>query len=381
VPTIASARVRSIRRSLLAWWDAGHRDLPWRYPQQGADPYRVWIAEVMLQQTRVAVVVPYFRRFVRRFPTLPSLARARDEEVLAHWSGLGYYARARRLAPAAREAVSRFGGLPPSIEALSELPGFGPYTAGAVASIAFGIRTACVDGNVARVLGRVFRLDGAPARRARERAWALARELVPADRPGDFNQALMELGATVCLPRTPACGGCPVRRICAVRRSGGLPRAAARTGLRPAPVVELACAVVRRGGDVLLVRQPGDGLFGGLWGLPFAAGATPERARRALAQGTFTTAGEVGALSPGRELAGVERVLTHRRLRMRAYECGGAAPLLPGARTMWYRMPPPGASTSRSGALPCIALSTAMRTLMEALPGGQNTLTRRGATV
>ncbi len=160
---ISTARRAALRRRLLAWYDAGHRRLPWRAPQRGADPYRVWLAEVMLQQTQVATVVPYFERFVGRFPSLAALAEAAEDEVLALWSGLGYYARGRNLLAAAREARARHGGLPASLEALRALPGFGPYTAGAVASIAFAIPAPAVDGNVSRVLARLFAVDGDPA--------------------------------------------------------------------------------------------------------------------------------------------------------------------------------------------------------------------------
>ncbi|MFL5274791.1 MAG: A/G-specific adenine glycosylase, partial [Anaeromyxobacteraceae bacterium] len=189
---IPPSRRAALRRRLLAWWDAGHRDLPWRFPQHAADPYRVWLAEVMLQQTQVAVVVPYYERFVARFPTLAALAAAGEDEVLALWSGLGYYARGRRVLEAARAALERHGGLPAHVDALRALPGFGPYTAGAVASIAFGLPSPCVDGNVARVLARLFLVDAAPEDRAAvARLWRLAAELVPPERPGDFNQALM----------------------------------------------------------------------------------------------------------------------------------------------------------------------------------------------
>ncbi|HEY6004891.1 MAG TPA: A/G-specific adenine glycosylase, partial [Anaeromyxobacter sp.] len=215
---IAPARRAALRRRLLAWWDAGHRKLPWRFPQRAADPYRVWLAEVMLQQTRVATVIPYYERFLERFPTLEALAAAREDDVLALWGGLGYYARGRNLAAAAREAMARHGGLPASLEALRALPGFGPYTAGAVASIAFAIPAAAVDGNVARVLARLEAVRGDPSgKRFRARIDALARELVDRERPGDLNQALMELGATLCSRRAPACRRCPMAPLCAAR--------------------------------------------------------------------------------------------------------------------------------------------------------------------
>lgn len=318
--------------------------MPWRFPQGAADPYRVWVAEVMLQQTRVEAVVPYYERFLARFPTLAALAAAADDEVLALWGGLGYYARARNLARAAREATARHGGLPASLEALRALPGFGPYTAGAVASIAFAIPAAAVDGNAARVLARLFAIEGAPAAAAtRARLAALADELVDPGRPGDLNQALMDLGATVC-GRAPACRRCPLAALCAARATG-------RAGLLPAPrrrparrPLILACAVARRGGALLLVRRPAGGLFGGLWAPPAAEVAAGEDARRALslalrAQGLR---GRVGA-----ELAACERLLTHRALTLRAFAfepARGAAPARDGLR--WAAPGAPGLPTA-----------------------------------
>jgi len=319
-PPISAARRDALRRRLLGWWDRGHRELPWRYPQDAADPYRVWLAEVMLQQTQVAQALPYYRRFVLRFPSLEALARASEEEVLALWGGLGYYARGRRLLRAAREALARYGGLPASVEALRGLPGFGPYTAGAVASIAFGVRASCVDGNVARVLSRLFLLRGAPEHpRTGARLRGLAEALVPEGRPGDFNQALMELGALVCTRPRPRCTRCPLAGLCRARRAGvelEVPKARARRRAVPAG---LACAVVRRGEALLFARRPPGGLFGGLWALRAAAvppGGEPREAlRRELA---LTLSLEVAVGSP---LGSVERLLTHRRLRLSAYLC------------------------------------------------------------
>jgi A/G-specific adenine glycosylase len=308
----------SLRRRLLAWWDAGHRDLPWRYPQHAADPYRVWLAEVMLQQTRVEAVIPYYRRFVARWPTLPALAAAGDAEVLAAWSGLGYYARCRHLLSAARAAQERHGGLPASVEALRALPGFGPYTAGAVASIAFAIPAAAVDGNVARVLARLFLLAGGPGTpKVKRRLEALAGWLVDPVRPGDFNQALMDLGATTCLPRRPRCPSCPLAGSCAARRAGreaDPPRWTARRRPRP---VQVAVLRLERGGRLLLSRSPDGGLLGGMWGLPgveVPTGADPARVLERWGRE------ELGAgLEVREELATVVRVLTHRRLEFRIF--------------------------------------------------------------
>ncbi|HUR26931.1 MAG TPA: A/G-specific adenine glycosylase, partial [Planctomycetota bacterium] len=204
----------ALRKSLASWYLAQRRDLPWRRTQ---DPYAIWISEAMLQQTRVETVIGYWARFLARFPDIASLARAREEDVLAAWSGLGYYRRAKSLCEAARAIVAEHGGrFPRSRESVLALPGVGPYTAGAVLSIAFDQREAIVDGNVARVFSRVFALeDVLGSASSQEKLWDLARELLPPTRgAGDWNQALMELGATVCTARDPLCGTCPIARHC-----------------------------------------------------------------------------------------------------------------------------------------------------------------------
>ncbi|HYS82978.1 MAG TPA: NUDIX domain-containing protein, partial [Anaeromyxobacteraceae bacterium] len=281
--------------------------------------YRVWLAEVMLQQTQVAAAVPYYRRFVERFPSLIALAAATEEEVLLLWSGLGYYARGRRLHAAARAALARHGGLPADLAALRALPGFGPYTAGAVASIAFAIPEACVDGNVSRVLARLALLEGAPESRAvRDGLWKLARELVDPARPGDWNQALMELGATVCVKPAPRCVRCPLESLC-LARAIGRERELPPARVRRAPVLlHLACAAVERGGALLVARRPVGGLFAGMWELPsveVVGGAEPRRALRA------GLASRGLPITVGREVVRVERTLTHRRLSLGAHRC------------------------------------------------------------
>ena len=316
---VAAPRRAALRRRLLAWYDAGHRALPWRFPQRGADPYRVWIAEVLLQQTQVRAVIPYYERFIAAFPNLEALAAAREDAVLALWSGLGYYARGRNLHAAARESLRLHGGLPASREALAALPGFGPYTAGAVASIAFAIPAAAVDGNVARVLARLFLVEGDPAAaRTRARLTALAEAIVHPERPGDLNQALMELGATVCGKPSPACGRCPVAPLCAARAAGRareVPPARRRPARRP---LGLACAIIRRGASILLTRRPARGLFARLWAPPAAELATGEEPARALERALRGAAlrGRVGA-----EIAACERTLTHRQLTLRGFAC------------------------------------------------------------
>jgi A/G-specific adenine glycosylase len=323
---IPRPRAEAIRRRLLAWFDRARRDLPWR----GADPYGVWLSEVMLQQTQVKTVLPYWKRFRERFPTLPALAAADDDEVLSLWSGLGYYARCRNLLRAARAIVERHGGeLPASLEALRELPGFGPYTAGAVASIAFGIPAPIVDGNAARVLARLFLVEGDPAgKAARDRHWALAAALVDPRRPGDFNQALMELGATVC-GRDPPCPRCPLVTLCAARAAGRereVPRPRPRANRR---AVTLAAAVVVRRGAILFTRREGEGLFGGLWELPSAEVGPGGDAAKILAG---ALASRLGITAKGATPLGtVRHVLTHRELTVTAYRCRASGALVPAS--------------------------------------------------
>jgi A/G-specific adenine glycosylase len=335
---IPGPRRAALRRRLLAWWDAGHRRLPWRFPQHGADPYRVWLAEVMLQQTQVRTVLPYYARFVARFPTLEALAGAREDDVLALWSGLGYYARGRNLLAAAREARARHGGLPASLEALRALPGFGPYTAGAVASIAFAIPAAAVDGNVVRVIARAFALRGQPAApRFRGRVQAIAAALVGEAagsgsgsgsgsgiaRPGDLNQSLMELGATICTPRSPACPRCPVAPLCAAR-AAGLAARIPPPRRRPARrALVLACAIARRDGAILLARRPAGGLFGGLWAPPCVEVREGEDAGAALGDALRREHGLRADV--GHELAACQRTLTHRALTLRGFALAPAA--------------------------------------------------------
>lgn len=309
---------RAIRRALLDWFRRQARDLPWRRTQ---DPYRVWLSEIMLQQTRVATVVPYYRRFVRAFPSVRALAAAPLQRVLKLWEGLGYYARARSLHAAAQRIVREHGGrLPASARQWSELPGIGRYTAAAVASIAQGEPVAALDGNGRRVLARLAALETTTdGPRATELLWNLAQELLDRNSPGDFNQALMELGATVCRPKGPDCARCPLAAGCRARAAGRQHELPVRPR-RPAPKrVEAASAAIFRGRRCLFVRRPPRGLLGGLWELPGGVVPRGRAARRALVRHV-------------RELLGVEvRVValratvrhdfTHRRLRLRVYEC------------------------------------------------------------
>ncbi len=256
----SSPWVKSFRRRLLRWYDRSRRELPWR---GNVDPYRTWISEVMLQQTRVAAVIRYYQHFVRRFPDVRSLARAPESAVLAAWSGLGYYRRARMLHRAAREIVGERGGkLPGSAAEWCELPGIGRYTAAAIASIAQGEPVAVVDGNVERVLGRLLGLRD----RSTAKHWQLAEQLISRERPGDFNQAMMELGATVGLPGEPLCSECPVVRLCVSKGKFS-------AGADPAPRLkrDIAYALGLRAGAVRLRRRAAsERLMPGMWELPAA---------------------------------------------------------------------------------------------------------------
>ena len=253
---LTPAALRKLRHALLTWYDVHRRELPWRCD---ADPYRVWVSEIMLQQTRVAAVVEHYARFLRKFPTVQALAAAREASVLAVWSGLGYYHRARRLHQAAKlVARQRRGIFPCTAEEWRQLPGIGRYTAAAIASIAFGEAVAVVDGNVERVLDRMF-----AAAEGKEAAWQRVEALLDRERPGDFNQAMMELGATVCTPRAPQCPVCPLHDWCTSR--GANPA-------RPQPArkrKQLIYGLARRNGSVLLVQRPANAsLMAGMWELP-----------------------------------------------------------------------------------------------------------------
>jgi A/G-specific adenine glycosylase len=257
-----------VRAALGEWYRDNARDLPWRRTR---DPYAIWVSEVMLQQTRVATVIPYFERWMQRFPTLEVLAAAREEDVLHAWQGLGYYSRARGLLRGARAVVERHGGrMPDDVPSLRSLPGIGPYTAGAIASIAFDRPAPIVDGNVVRVLTRVYGLTGDPAKSPlKQRIWRLAEELVPERGARDFNQALMELGATVCAPKTAECSDCPLARSCVARTRGWQDRLP-ELGKRPkVTAMRMVAAVIEKNGRVLVARLGDDApRWAGMWQFP-----------------------------------------------------------------------------------------------------------------
>ena len=301
-----------LRAQLLAWYDAGARDLPWRRTR---DPYAIWLSEVMLQQTRVETVLRYYERFLAQFPSAAALASASEDAVMAAWSGLGYYRRARLLHSGVREVVARYGGQVPSApDALRALPGVGRYTAGAIASIAFEQPEPVVDGNVARVLCRVLALDGAPEDRAvQAQLWATAGKLARGPRPGALNQALMELGATLCGKHAPQCWRCPLRTRCAAHAQGRqaeLPRARSK---KPPRAVELVALIARDQADAVWLGKGEGSLFGALWNLPMHEGRG-----RAAARALLERVGLEGMLA-ARACAEIEHVLTHRRFAVQLW--------------------------------------------------------------
>lgn len=305
-------RIAALRERLLAWYRANKRDLPWRRTR---DPYAIWLSEVMLQQTRVETVVPYWARFVRDYPTVHDLAEAPLDDVLAKWSGLGYYRRARALHEAARQiAVERDGIFPRAATELRTIKGIGPYTAGAVASIAFDEPAPVVDGNVLRVYARIFEVeDDLRSAKGVQKIWSIASEVIPSKNAGDFNQALMELGATICTPKSPRCLLCPVRELCAASAHGReetLPHLAPKKAPKEWRRVAL---VVTDGDRVLVARRRGDALFGGMWEPPAVDDdeGTDERPR-ALAKLVRLQRG-----ASCTEMEPVQHVLSHRKMTLR----------------------------------------------------------------
>lgn len=319
LPLPALTLRRRLARRLLDWYQRHRRDLPWR---ASSDPYYVWVSEVMLQQTQVATVQPYFARWVRRFPNLRALADADEADVLRLWQGLGYYSRARSLHRGARHVVEQLGGrLPENPIELRRLPGIGPYTAGAIASIAFGRDAAVVDGNVIRVLTRLFALGGSPQHQPlKNHLWELARCLIPAGQARDFNQALMELGSLICTPRSPSCPSCPLRASCRGLQSGQ-PETFPQLPKRPAVQhVQHAAALVQRGQRYLLMQMPEAApRWASMWLFPTLEHEVNETAQQAALRalgywcGYAATGGEVA-----REL---QHSVTRYRIQLRLVRC------------------------------------------------------------
>jgi A/G-specific adenine glycosylase len=316
---VENAPATELTSRLLAWYTDNRRDLPWRRTR---DPYHIWIAEVMLQQTQVATVIPYYERFMERFPTVEILAAAALDDVLKLWEGLGYYARARYLHAAARRVVSEFNKrIPDTMEELLTLPGIGRYTAGALLSIAGNQDVPAPDGNARRVLCRVFAIGEDVTRGpGQRRLWNLAQSLLPDGQAGDFNQALMDLGATVCTPRAPLCEECPLSEECQAHRLGREEGFPVRQPRRPLPHHEVAAGVIwNDDGQFLIAQRLPEGLLGGLWEFPGGKREPDETLEECLQR---ELAEELAIkVAVGAPLTVIQHAYTHFRITMHAFHC------------------------------------------------------------
>ncbi len=303
---------------LLDWYSVHARELPWRgHP----DPYAIWISEIMLQQTRVDTVIPYFQRWMARFSSVFELAAAPQQEVLNFWEGLGYYARARNLHQAAHVIVQDYAGqLPRTAKSLQSLPGIGRYTAAAIASIAFGQNEAALDGNIRRVLARVFDITEPVGSTEGERLlWQLADENLPSGSAGEYNQAIMDLGATICSPTSPDCSGCPVAEICQARELGIQEERPVKKVKSSIPHYTVTAAVIRRNGQVLIAQRPDKGLLGGMWEFPGGKTETGENLDMCLKREICE---ELGVeIKVGNPFGIYEHAYTHFKITLHAFEC------------------------------------------------------------
>jgi A/G-specific adenine glycosylase len=309
----------ALQNDLLAWYDQHAADLPWR---ENHDPYRVWLSEIMLQQTQVETVKPYFARFLGAYPTVEALAAAPLSDVLKLWEGLGYYSRARNLHQAAQVVVRDFGGkFPKTVEGLQQLQGIGRYTAGAIASIAYGEAAPVLDGNIIRVFARLIDLpDDVTQPAVKDRLWKLAEEWLPDERPGDYNQALMELGRTVCKPRNPLCKECPIQTHCLAFAHGTQTQRPVKKAKAATPHYDVTAGIIwNPDGQLLIAQRPLDGLLGGLWEFPGgkleADETLPECLQRELRE-ELAIEVEVGEL-----FTVVQHAFTHFKITLHAFTC------------------------------------------------------------
>ncbi|PJB82223.1 MAG: A/G-specific adenine glycosylase [Acidobacteria bacterium CG_4_9_14_3_um_filter_49_7] len=304
---------------LLKWFKGNRRDLPWR---QNRSIYRVWVSEVMLQQTRVDTVIPYFHRFIEAFPTVSTLAKADQEDVLKFWEGLGYYARARNLHRAAEVVMERFNGvIPDQPELFRQLPGVGPYISAAVMSIACGHAIPVVDGNVLRTVCRIFALEYDIAQPAtRKNIAALLAEKIPENKPGEFNEAMMELGATICTPASPGCDGCPIRHNCLAKQKNLVSELPIKSRKRPVPQYRIVVAVITdSSGRMLIQKRPENGLLGGLWEFPGGKVEKGETLPDALKRECME---ELAVkVKVGKEITTIRHAYTHFKILLTAFYC------------------------------------------------------------
>ncbi|MBO8173378.1 MAG: A/G-specific adenine glycosylase [Bacillaceae bacterium] len=310
--------IESFQDALLDWFEQNLRDLPWR---RDKDPYKIWVSEIMLQQTQVDTVIPYFEKFIERFPTLESLAEADEEEVLKLWEGLGYYSRARNLHQAVREVKSEYGGkVPDTREEISRLKGVGPYTAGAILSIAYNRPEPAVDGNVMRVLSRLFHVrDDIQRPATRKKFEASIRQLIAVHNPSYFNQALMELGALVCSPKSPGCLLCPVNAFCQAHQDGVQEELPVKGKAKPPREVDMVAGVIMKGGQVLIHKRPDSGLLAGLWEFPNTERQKGEDWEETLSRFLYESF-SIKAETAG-HVMDVKHTFSHLRWNLRVFQC------------------------------------------------------------
>jgi A/G-specific adenine glycosylase len=314
-----------LANTLLNWYRLNKRSLPWR-DRQPVDPYAVWVSEIMLQQTRVEAVIPYYEKWMKLFPTARALADATEHDVLHAWEGLGYYSRARNLHKAAKIVAEKYGGeLPRDLDELGKLPGIGRYTRGAIASIAFGMDVPALDGNIKRVYARVFDLsEPVDMPQGAKLLWELAEKQLPKQQAGDYNQALMDLGATICIPKNPRCLICPLMKICLARRNGTQNLRPVKSPKKAVPHHIHAAGVIVQDGHVLLARRPSEGLLGGMWEFPNGRviGDPLEGLAQALKTGYNLRLRKSHRSTPNQEsLTVVEHGYTHFSVSTHVYRC------------------------------------------------------------
>jgi A/G-specific adenine glycosylase len=326
----------SLHTALIAWFETHREDLPWRHT---GDPYAVWVSEIMLQQTQVATVIPYFEQFIAQFSTVEALAAAPLDDVLKRWEGLGYYSRARNLHRAARMVVDEYGGkLPGNIDDLKKLPGIGPYTAGAVGSLAFGLDVPVVDGNVMRVLARLYNIEDDITQSAtRRKMWELAEEIVPAGRAGLWNEGLMELGQQICTPRSPDCSHCPLDDHCEAYRLNLQYERPVRSARKAVPHVDVTAAVIRgENGKLLIAQRREDAMLGGLWEFPGGKREPGESLEECLRREIRE---ELGIeIAVGAQLTTIKHAYTHFKITLHVFECqhtGGSPQAIECADWAW----------------------------------------------
>jgi A/G-specific adenine glycosylase len=311
--------LEQIADRILSWYARAKRDLPWRNTR---NPYFIWVSEVMLQQTQVDTVIPYYHRFLKQFPTIETLAKASLQEVLKAWENMGYYARARHLHAAAREIVERRGGkIPKTCDELIGLPGIGTYTASAILSFAFDMKFPTVDGNAQRVLCRLYAIQKPiDLSNTQSEIHALAAKMIPSEDPASFNHGIMELGATICRPRNPLCHTCPVGDLCIAFQKGLQEAIPIRRERKPLPHKDMTAAVVRdKRGRLLIVQRPDQGLLGGLWKFPGGARGPDETLQQGLRR---RVRDELGIrIKVGEALTSVDHAYTHFRITLHAFQC------------------------------------------------------------